>query len=121
MEPEVKKAFILLKSLILHYHGLDEDERLLLESSAEKLNAHAELEWANTFISDDYMSAYARSREFFSKTIGQCPTQEKLNYLTEVWEENHLKGYVTEMETTAMINIAKDWHVEKEFMKSINN
>jgi hypothetical protein len=29
-----------------------------------------------------------------------------------VWESNNLKGYVTEMEATAMIRLARDWNVE---------
>ena len=33
-----------------------------------------------------------------------------------VWESNNLKGYVTEMEATAMLKLARDWKVEKELV-----
>lgn len=121
MEQEVKKAIMLLKSLIFHYHGLDEDEIKLLKAAARRLHAEDELDWANQFIAEDYMSAFDRSREYLSKTIGKADEKTRLHELNEVWEDNHKKGYVTEMEATAMINLAKDWHVEKQFIKLINH
>jgi hypothetical protein len=33
-----------------------------------------------------------------------------------VWKANDLKGYITEMEATAMLKLAKDWSVEKELI-----
>ena len=36
-----------------------------------------------------------------------------------VWQSNNLKGYVTEMEATAMLKLAKDWHVEKELVELV--
>jgi len=119
MSEEDKKAIILLKSLIFHYHGLDEDEFKLLEQAAEKLSARAELKWANQFIADDYLSAFERSREFLSKVFNAMDAKERLKYLLEIWEENYDKGYVTEMETTAMLNLAKDWSIEIEFMQNV--
>lgn len=119
MTEEEKKAIMLLKSLIFHYHGLDEDEKELLESSAKKHTAKTELEWANRFIAEDYLSAFERSREFLSKVFCRMNERERLNHLLEVWEENYEKGYVTEMETTAMLNLAKDWSVDLEFMKTV--
>lgn len=121
MQQELKKGIMLFKSLIFHYHGLDDDELRLLQIAAKKLNAHDELNWANQFIAEDYMSAFERAREYLVKTIGKIDDQAKLVQLNEVWEDNHRKGYVTEMEATAMINLAKDWHVEKEFIKLINH
>lgn len=112
---------MLLKSLILHYHGLDDDEREILEIAADKLDSKEELDWANQFISEDYLSAFERSRDFFAKTIEKLSKEEKLAQLRAAWEENHQKGYVTEMETTAMIHLSKDWHVEKEFLDVIQN
>ena len=102
MSEEVKKAIMLLKSLIFHYHGLDEDEKELLEAGANKIEAHEELKWANAFIADDYLSAFERSREFLSKVFSSMESSERLSYLMETWEENYEKGYVTEMETTAI-------------------
>lgn len=121
MENELKKATMLLKSLILHYHGLDEEEEEILNQVAEKINATKELVWANNFIAEDYMSAFERAKEYLKKTIGRTSQDSRLRQLLEVWEENHQKGYVTEMETTAMINLAKDWQIEKEFIKKINH
>lgn len=119
MTEETKKAVMLLKSLIFHYHGLDEDELKLLEKAAENLSARAELKWANTFIADDYLSAFERSREFLSKVFNSMEAKDRLKYLLEIWEENYDKGYVTEMETTAMLNLAKDWSVEIDFMQNV--
>ncbi|MEQ8238032.1 MAG: hypothetical protein RIA69_02410 [Cyclobacteriaceae bacterium] len=120
MDPELKKAVMLLKSLIFHYHGLDDEEKAMLENAAMKYHAEKELSWANDFIAEDYLSAYERSKEFLSKNFRKLDQKTQLLYLSEVWEENHEKGYVTEMETTAMINLSKDWHIEKEFLSFIN-
>ncbi len=119
METDKKRALILLKSLIFHYHGLDHDEKKLLDESVKKLNADSELEWALEFISKDYLSAFERSREFLSKIFMKLDKKERIEHLVDVWEDNHKKGYVTEMETTAMINLAKDWSIEKEFLNTV--
>ena len=120
MEIDKKRALVLLKSLIFHYHGLDHDEKKLLDESVEKLDAHDELEWALDFISKDYLSAFERSREFLSKVFLKFEKDERIEHLLDVWEDNHKKGYVTEMETTAMINLAKDWSIEKEFLSNVH-
>jgi len=112
---------MLLKSLILHYHGLDEDEKKILEEAAEKFEAKDELAWATNFISQDYLSAYERSKEFFSKHMPNFSKEIKLSQLRDVWQENNQKGYVTEMETTALINLAKDWGVEHEMLVIIKD
>lgn len=121
MQKELKKGIMLLKSLILHYHGLDEDERGILDKAAQTLDAREELIWADRFISEDYLSAYERAKEFFLKNIAKLSDQEKLKHLKDVWEDNYQKGYVTEMETTAIITLAKNWGVEKEFMNIIQD
>jgi hypothetical protein len=36
-----------------------------------------------------------------------------------VWQSNNLKGYVTEMEATAMLKLARDWNVEKELIELV--
>ncbi len=118
---EEKKAFMLLKSLILHYHGLDEDEERILKDSARELDAHDELKWANAFIAEDYLSAFVRSREYLNKIIGTLSVKKKLGYLMAVWEDNNKKGYLTEMEATAMINLAKDWKIEKDLLAKVNH
>ncbi len=54
MTSEEKKAYLLLKSVIFHYHGLDEDEQEILDETADSLDAQEELAWAANFISEDY-------------------------------------------------------------------
>ncbi|MFT6866515.1 MAG: hypothetical protein ACJA08_001346 [Cyclobacteriaceae bacterium] len=121
MDQEVKKGIMLLKSLIFHYHGLDDEEKVLLEEAAKKYDAFEALEWSTEFISEDYMSAFERAKEFLSKAFSKLDEEAQLQYLIEVWEENHQKGYVTEMETTAIINLAKDWQMDVAFLKYINH
>ena len=119
MDPFTKKAILLLKSLIFHYHGLDAEERSMLEAAAKSLNAEKEMLWANQFIAEDYMSAFERSREFLLKVFSKMKTEDRVKYLMESWEENFKKGYVTEMETTAILTLSKDWKVEKEFLDRV--
>jgi len=121
MDSLTKKAILLLKSLIFHYHGLDEEEQSMLEKSAEKLKARDEMEWANKFIAEDYLSAFERAREFLSKVFLKMKEEERIQHLMEVWEENYMKGYVTEMETTAILTLSKDWHVEKDFLDQVKD
>jgi len=121
MESDLKKALILLKALIFHYHGMDHDEQKLLAGFVEELDGLEEYEWAIKFISSDYLSAFDRAKEYFKKTINMRPPEERLHYLIDTWEDNHKKGYVTEMETTAMINLSKHFGVEKVFLANINS
>ncbi len=121
MDSTTKKAVLLLKSLIFHYHGLDDEERALIEDTAKKIHAIDEMEWANDFIAEDYLSAFKRSREFLSKIFLKMSKSDRLKYLVEVWEENHTKGYVTEMEATAILTLSKDWEVEKQFLKDVKD
>ena len=46
---------------------------------------------------------------------------DRIKHLMEVWEETHKKGYVTEMETTAILTLSKDWQVEKEFLEEVKD
>ncbi|WP_258103076.1 hypothetical protein [Marinoscillum sp. MHG1-6] len=121
MDLEQKKAVMLLKSLVFHYHGLDAEETQLLEDAAKKYDAKEQLNWSNDFLAEDYLSAFERSRDFLSKVFLKLDKQERLHQLTEVWEENYVKGYVTEMETSAMIHLSQDWKIQKEFLQHINH
>jgi hypothetical protein len=38
-----------------------------------------------------------------------------------VWNANNIKGYVTEMEVTAMLKLAKDWNVQQELVDLVLN
>lgn len=121
MNSITKKAVLLLKSLIFHYHGLDKDERILLEQAAKRLDAENEMLWANEFIAEDYLSAFERSRRFLLEVFPKMTPQERLKYLLESWEENLQKGYITEMETNAILTLSKDWEVDKEFLIEMRN
>ncbi|MFW5700046.1 MAG: hypothetical protein ACOCWM_00015 [Cyclobacteriaceae bacterium] len=121
MTSDEKKAFLLLKSVIFHYHGLDEDEKKILEETARELGALTELKWANEFISKDYISAFERAREFLNQVIGILEKDRRLAYLDMVWKANNQKGYITEMEATAMLKLAKDWKVENELITLVRS
>lgn len=119
MTSDEKRALLLLKSVIFHYHGLDEDEQKLLDETAKQLDAQEELKWANEFISKDYLSAFERAREYLNNTIAKYDKAKRLKYLDMVWKANNKKGYITEMEATAMLKLAKDWEVENELIEMV--
>ena len=107
---------MLLKAVIFHYHGLDEAEKQDLEDTSRQLAADTALAWALDFISTDYITAFERARAYLNEIIGDYPRQKRNELINMVWEANNLKGYVTEMEATAMLKLAKDWGVEKELI-----
>ena len=119
MTSEEKKAYLLLKSVIFHYHGLDDDERENLNATAEELDGHEELEWANEFIAKDYFNSFERAREYLNDVVGDYPKEKRVMYVDMVWQANNLKGYVTELEATAMLKLAKDWNVEADLIELI--
>lgn len=114
--PGEKKVYMLLKSVIFHYHGLDENEKKDLDKTADELNAHSEYKWAMEFISSDYVTAFDRARRYLNEIIGDYTRDKRIELVNMVWEANNLKGYVTEMEATAMLKLAKDWNVQKELI-----
>ena len=116
---EDKKVYMLLKSVIFHYHGLDEAERIDLEKTAEAMDAHDEYKWALEFIARDYITAFERAREFLNEIIADYPKDKRTELINMVWQANNLKGYVTEMEATAMLKLAKDWNVQKELIELV--
>lgn len=113
---EEKKVYMLLKSVIFHYHGLDEGEKDDLEKTSAELDAHQEYQWALDFISQDYITAFDRARDYLNLIIGDYPKSKRVQLITMVWEANNLKGYVTEMEATAMLRLARDWNVKQELI-----
>lgn len=116
---EEKKSLMLLKAIIFHYHGLDEDEEKILYRSARELNAHEELKWAFDFISEDYISAFDRARAYMSENMKSIEKYKRLQFINLTWKANSEKGYITEMEATAMLKIAKDWEVDRELIALI--
>lgn len=119
MTSEQKKAFLLLKSVIFHYHGLDEGEQKILNETAANLNAHEELQWVTDFITSDPYSSFERSREYLNTLSAEWDNPTKLSYLSMVWEATNKKGYITEMEATAMFKLAKDWHIQKDLISLV--
>lgn len=119
MTRDQKKAFLLLKSVIFHYHGLDESEQAILNETADKLQAHEELQWVTEFIASDEYSAFERAREYLNSLAENWDTTTKLSYLSIVWEATNKKGHITEMEATAMFKLAKDWKIQKELISLV--
>lgn len=113
---EDKKVYMLLKSVIFHYHGLDEAEKIELEKTSTELNAYAEYQWALDFIAKDFITAFDRARDYLNNIIGDYPKNRRIQLITMVWEANNKKGYVTEMEATAMLRLARDWNVKEELI-----
>ena len=118
---EEKKSFMLLKAIIFHYHGLDEEEEELLNNTADELDAHDELNWAYDFIASDYISAFERAREYMSEVMTKVEKSKRLRYINLTWRANSEKGYITEMEATAMLKLAKDWDVDTELIELVQN
>lgn len=113
---EEKKVYMLLKSVIFHYHGLDENEREDLDRTAELIKAHSEYSWAMDFIAEDYITAFDRARDYLNHIIGDYTREKRVELVNMVWQANNLKGYVTEMEATAMLKLARDWNVQRELI-----
>jgi hypothetical protein len=113
---EEKRVYLLLKAVIFHYHGLDETEKRDLDKTAEDLQAPEEYKWALDFVAEDYITAFDRARDYLNLIIGDYTKEKRVELINMVWQANNLKGYVTEMEATAMLKLAKDWNVQKELV-----
>ena len=116
---EEKKVYMLLKSVIFHYHGLDDAEKKDLDKTADDFEAHEEYKWALEFVAEDYITAFDRARNYLNDIIGDYPKDKRIELVNMVWQANNLKGYVTEMEATAMLKFAKDWNVQKELIELV--
>lgn len=113
---EEKRVYMLLKAVVFCYHGLDEEEKQNLKKTAEELDAQEELKWAYSFISEDYFTSFDRARDYLNNIISDYPLEKRVSYINMVWESNNLKGYVTELEATAILKLARDWKVERELI-----
>lgn len=121
LSTEEKRVYMLLKSVIFYYHGLDDLEKHDLDRTSEELNAAAEYQWATDYISEDYITAFERARVYLNSIIGDYPKEKRIELINMVWRANNIKGYVTEMEATAMLKLAKDWNVQKELIALVLN
>lgn len=119
MTSEQKKAFLLLKLVIFNYHGLNEDEKKILEETSIKIGGQKELSWAYEFLGDDFYANLDTARDFFNSTIATYDQETKLSYLNMVWDATKSKGYISEMEATGILKMAKDWGVQKELLALI--
>ncbi|MCW5911693.1 MAG: hypothetical protein KIT62_11495 [Cyclobacteriaceae bacterium] len=119
MTSEEKKVYLLLKAVIFHYHGLDELEKNDLETVAAQMDGKEELSWALDFVAEDYLTAFDRARAYLNNIIGDYPKDKRIDLINMVWQSNNLKGYVTEMEATAMLKLARDWNVERELIELV--
>ncbi|MBK5277256.1 MAG: hypothetical protein JJE09_00170 [Bacteroidia bacterium] len=119
MTEQEKRVHMLLKAVIYHYHGLDEMERIDLEETSARLNASDELKWALDFVAIDYITSFERARAYLNDIIRDYTKDKRVGFINMVWQSNNLKGYVTEMEATAMLKLAKDWNVEKELIEMV--
>jgi uncharacterized tellurite resistance protein B-like protein len=116
---EEKRVYMLLKSVIFYYHGLDDLEKQDLDRTSEELDAADEYKWALEYISEDYVTAFERARDYLNHIIADYPKEKRIDLINMVWKANNLKGYVTEMEATAMLKLAKDWNVQKELIELV--
>lgn len=119
MTSEEKRVYLLLKAVIFHYHGLDEKEQVDLEAAARRLEAEEELKWATEFIEKDQVTCFERARTFLNDIIRDYTRDKREGLIQMVWESNNLKGYVTEMEATALIRLARDWNVEQALVELV--
>ncbi|MDX1905152.1 MAG: hypothetical protein SFU27_13445 [Thermonemataceae bacterium] len=121
MTSDQKKALLLLEAVIFNYHGLDEEEKNILEKTAKEIEATEELKWVNNFIAEDSFNSFERARGFLNQVVQSFDSDSKISCLTKTWNSNKSKGYVSEIEATSLLKIAKDWGVQKEFITFVRN
>ncbi|MBC7450643.1 MAG: hypothetical protein H7259_04055 [Cytophagales bacterium] len=119
MLAEEKKILLLLNLIIFNYHGLDENERLLLKNLSEKLDAEEELKWAYGMLGEDYFSSFESINDWFKEAVKDFDPDKKLSFLQMVWEATVAKGFISEMEATAMLKIARNWGIQKELLSLV--
>lgn len=108
-----------MKSLVFHYHGLSTDELVLLKTFAKEINSEKDVIWANEFIAEDYTNSFERCNNFFTPILLEESEVFRLKQLQEVWDENHDKGFITEMESKAIFKIAENLKVETKFKEIV--
>jgi hypothetical protein len=117
------KSLILLQSTVFHYHGLDENEKVVLEDLAKELNAEDDLKWVHQFISKDYFTAFERAKAFLVENLAEKTSDEKLQIVSKVWAATTKKGNgnITEMEARALLNLSKEFKIESELLNLIRS
>ncbi len=121
MTSEQKKVLLLIKAVIFNYHGLDDEEKKILEQTAQEIDGFEELKWVNEFIAQDHFSSFDRSRGFFASVVQNLDNQTKLSFLVQAWDANLVKGYVSEIEATSLLKLAKDWNIQSDFITFVRS
>lgn len=115
LSKEEKKLLLLIKLVVFYYHNLDENEINILKETAIELDAQEELEWAKELVEKDKMRGFENAKDYL-KNFQDLPIEKKIFIINNVWSSAHKKGYITEMEATALLKLAKDWKIEKELL-----
>lgn len=121
MTSEQKKVLLLTKAVIFNYHGLDDEEKQILEQTAKEIDGYEELNWVNDFIAQDHFSSFDRARGFFNSVVQNLDNQTKLSFLVQAWDANLVKGYVSEIEATSLLKLAKDWNIQSDFITFVRS
>jgi hypothetical protein len=119
MLSEEKKLLLLLHLIIFNYHGLDESEKELLSDLSKQYEAEAELDWAYNMLGNDYYVSHEKIQSWFKEAIAEIGAEKRLWYLSTVWQASVKKGFISEMEATAMLKIAHDWGIQKDLLNLI--
>jgi anion-transporting ArsA/GET3 family ATPase len=119
MSVEEKKTFLLLLVIIFNYHGLSDVEQQILKETATAIDAQEELEWVKAFSKPSIDETYDKIKQYINHNIKDSSDEKKLISLTQVWDANMQKGYISEMEATAMLMLSKEWKIQKEFILHI--
>ena len=114
-----KKAFFALLCSIFYYNNMEDEERSVLVNFSKKFDGELELKWACEFVKEDVLSAFTRSKEKVSTLLILEPEVVKLEILNLIWETTKNKGYITALEAQFLLNIAKEWKVETEFIHMV--
>ncbi|MBC7921394.1 MAG: hypothetical protein H7Z75_09930 [Ferruginibacter sp.] len=121
MTSDQKKAFLLLKSVILHHLGAADDERGMMNETAFDLDAQHELTWTQQFIQEDPLTAFERARAYLNNLATQWDNPAKLEHLSRVWESTSQKGNISEMEAMSILKLAKDWQIQRELITLVRS
>ena len=119
MTSDQKKAFLLLKSVILHHQGIDDDERRMMNETASDIDAQDELNWTQQFIQEDPPTAFERARVYLNELATQWDNPTKLEHLSRVWKSTSQKGNISEMEAMSILKLAKDWQMQQELINLV--
>ena len=119
MLSEEKKLLLLLHLIIFNYHGLDESEKELLADLSKQYEAEAELDWAYNMLGNDYYITHEKIQSWFKEAIADIDAEKRLWYLSSVWQASVKKGFISEMEATAMLKIAHEWGIQKDLLNLI--